>query len=64
MADGRQEHYFGLDVREQGELLQSLPVVMGRRAEILKKTSGCVWCWTFFFACLAVNPWCSMAALR
>ncbi len=37
MADGRQEHYFGLDVREQGELLQSLAVVMGRRAEILEK---------------------------
>lgn len=37
MADGRQEHYFGLDVREQAELLQSLATVMRRRAEILKK---------------------------
>ncbi len=37
MADGRQEHYFGLGVREQGELLHSLAVVMGRRAEILEK---------------------------
>lgn len=37
MADGRQEHYFGIDAREQAELLQSLAVVMGRRAEILEK---------------------------
>ncbi len=37
MADGRQEPYFGIDAREQAELLQSLAVVMGRRAEILEK---------------------------
>ena len=47
MADGRQEHYFGLGVREQGELLQSLAVVMGRRAEILKKD---IW------LCLVLDP--------
>ena len=37
MADGHQYHYFGLNAREQAELLQSLAPIMGRRAEILEK---------------------------
>lgn len=37
MAERHQEHYFGLDARDQAELLQSLATVMGRRAEILEK---------------------------
>ncbi len=37
MAERHQEHYFGLDVRDQAKLLQSLATVMGRRAEILEK---------------------------
>lgn len=37
MSERHQEHYFGLDVRDQAELLQSLATVMGRRAEILEK---------------------------
>ncbi len=37
MAEGKPESYFDLAAREQGDLLQSLAPVMGRRAEILEK---------------------------
>lgn len=37
MAEIQSEHYFGLPLSDQADLLQSLAPVMGRRAEILEK---------------------------